>query len=261
MSTLQKYSTYPPSLFFVLHITNTSLIPLATRCLSSSEPYLLLTRPIYQSPPLEPVLLTIPVLTHVASGIALRALRQSRRARRSGAETREQRRAVTPWRRPSVQAQLGYMLIPLLGAHVLVNRITPLIVEGGSSSVGLGFVAHGIARKPWVMRTGYVVFVGIGVWHFVGGWAQWMGWKTADAPDLGSRRGSKAMYLGSEKGMKEMKAKRRRRWIVNGLAAAGTVLWLSGALGVLGRAGIGSGWEARNWDELYRQVPVLGRFL
>lgn len=155
---------------------------------------------------------------------------------------------------------MGYTLVPLLGAHVLVNRITPIIVEGGSSSVGLGFAAHGIARNPWMMRAWYVVFVGIGVWHIVGGWAHWMGWKSI-GPDSGPRRGSKAMYLGSEKGMKEMKGRRRRRWIINGLAVAGTALWLSGGLGIVGRAGLGSGWEGRNWDELYRQVPGLGRFL
>lgn len=110
------------------------------------------------------------------------------------------------------------------------------------------------------MRAWYVALTGIGVWHFVGGWARWMGW-TSVAAESGPRRGSKVMYLGSEAGMKEMRGRRRRRWIIRGLAAAGTVLWLAGGMGVVGRAGLGSGWEARNWDELYRQVPGLGRFL
>ncbi|KAE8157435.1 N2,N2-dimethylguanosine tRNA methyltransferase-domain-containing protein [Aspergillus tamarii] len=153
----------------------------STRSVLDSETYLLLTRPIYQSPGLEHVVLTIPILIHIASGIVLRNIRSSRRARLYGAETRAQRYSLNFWPRMSLQARLGYCFVPLLGAHVLVNRVTPLIVDGGSSGVGLGYVAHGIARNPVFWNVYYVVLAAAGMWHTIGGWATWMGWRVTTA--------------------------------------------------------------------------------
>ncbi|KAJ5208107.1 hypothetical protein N7449_002486 [Penicillium cf. viridicatum] len=162
---IQKYSTYPPTAFFILHLANTSLIPLMTRSVPASESYLLLTRPIYQAPGLEHLVLTIPIIAHVASGIALRNIRAGRRARLYGAETRAQRNTLYFWPRMSLQAQT--------------------------------------------------------------------------------------------------KSKRQRKmwWVVNGVAAAGAALWLAGALGVVGRAGEGAGWEARGWNEMYSHIPIIGEWL
>lgn len=49
--------------------------------------------------------------------------------------------------------------------------------------------------------------------------------------------------------------------MVYGMAAIGTAVWLAGALGTIGRAGAGAGWQAKSWNELYRQVPVIGEWL
>ncbi|EEP77701.1 predicted protein [Uncinocarpus reesii 1704] len=262
-SQVQKYSTYPPSIFFGLHLVNTSLIPLATRSVAASETYLLLTRPIYQAPILEPVLLTLPILAHVASGVALRSIRQARRAKLYGAETPQQRKALKVANLPSIQARLGYLLVPFLGIHVLINRIGPWYVDGGSSSVGLGYVAHGLARSPWTIGTWYVAFVGIGVWHFIGGWAWWMGWREAAALDKEreKRLGATGGYLGNAKQVKALQKRKRRTWIITGLVLAGSGLWLAGGLGVVGRGGFGSGWEAKTWDNIYSQIPLLGPYL
>lgn len=258
-----RYSTYPPSLFAILHLANTSLIPLATRSVSDSEPYLLLTRPVYQSPGLEHLILTIPIAIHVACGVALRNIRASRRARLYGVETRAQRSLVKSWPKMSLQAKLGCLLLPLLGTHVLVNRVTPLIVDGGSSGVGLGYVAHGFARRPALWNLYYPVFVAAGVWHIVGGWATWIGWSVTTARkekprDKGILKGD-LRYSESE----QVVRRRRRMWLtVNGVAAIGTVVWLAGALGVIGVSGpAASSWEVRSWDAIYKQVPFIGRWL
>ena len=268
MTNIQKYSTGPPSLFLALHLTNTSLIPLLTRSVPASEPYLLLTRELYQAAVLEDLLLTVPILAHVGAGIALRCLRESRRARRygTGSESRYWKGGVRLWKTPSVQARLGYSLAPLLGIHVLVNRVVPIYVDGGSSSVGLGYVAHGFARAPWLMTSYYVVLVGVGVWHVVGGWAWWTGWKREEGSvdrhhDHGPTSGANGGYLGSAAGSEAYRRRRRVRWTITGIAAAGTVLWLAGGLGVVGRGGWGAGWEAKGWEKIYSQVPLLGRYL
>ncbi|WEW59457.1 hypothetical protein PRK78_004931 [Emydomyces testavorans] len=260
---IQKYSTYPPSIFLGLHLVNTSLIPLATRSVAASETYLLLTRPIYQAPVLEPVLLTAPILAHIASGVALRFVRQSRRARLYGAETRQQRKALKAANLPSVQARLGYLLIPFIGVHVLLNRIGPWYVDGGSSSVGLGYVAHGFARSPWTMGVWYTGLVGIGVWHFVGGCAQWMGWREVVGlnREKEKRLGATAGYLGNAKQIEALRRRKWRTWVILGATLAGATLWLAGGLGVVGREGLGSGWEAKTWDSIYSQIPLLGPYL
>lgn len=277
VTSIQKYSTVPPSIFLALHLTNTSLIPLLTRSVPASEPYLLLTRELYQAPVLEDLLLTVPILAHIGSGIALRCLRQARHARRYGATTKEdqqqQRKAVqlsssssSSWwkwkpKLPSVQARLGYALAPLLGLHALVNRGVPVYVDGGSSSVGLGYVAHGFARAPWLMTGYYVALVGVGVWHVVGGWAWWTtGWTTEQTRGSGSGSGS-ASSSGSPAGSEALRRRKRVRRMVNGLVVAGTTLWLAGGLGIVARGGWGAGWEAKSWEAIYSRVPLLGRYL
>ncbi|KAJ5611455.1 hypothetical protein N7528_008560 [Penicillium herquei] len=261
LSGLQKYSTYPPTAFFILHFANTALIPLVTQSVPASEPYLLLTRPVYQAPGLEHLVLTLPILTHIASGIALRNIRSSRRARLYGAETRAQRDRISWWPRISLQARSGYLLAPLIGLHAVVNRVTPLVVDGGSSGVGLGYVAHGIARSPVFWNLFYLVFVTASVWHFIGGWATWMGWRVTTARKERSSKGSLVGLLGYSEDHDRAKRQRKMWWMVNGIAAVGAALWLAGSLGIVGRAGEGSGWEAQGWNEMYSQVPVIGDWL
>lgn len=261
VSGLQRYSTYPPTAFFVLHFANTSLIPLVTRSVPASEPYLLLTRPIYQAPGLEHFVLTLPILTHIVSGIALRNIRASRRARLYGVETSAQRALLASWPRFSLQARSGYFLVPLIGLHALVNRVTPLMVEGGSSGVGLGYVAHGIARSPVFWNIFYLMFVSASVWHFVGGWATWMGWRVTTIRKERGSKGSLESYLRHPQNQDRAKRQRKMRWMVNGVAAVGAALWLAGALGIVGRAGEGAGWEAQGWNEMYSQVPIIGDWL
>lgn len=257
LSAIQKYSTYPPTAFLVLHFANTSLIPLVTRSVPASEPYLLLTRPVYQAPGLEHVVLTLPILVHVAAGIALRNIRASHRARLYGAETHTQRYLLSFWPSFSTQARSGYFLAPLLGTHVLVNRLTPWMIEGGSSGVGLGYVAHGFTRSPVFWNAFYLLFVAAGVWHFVGGWATWMGWRVTT---VHRERGSKG-YLGHSENPERTKRQRKIWWVVNGIAAVGASIWLGGAFGIIGRAGEGAGWEGKGWNEIYSQVPVIGEWL
>ncbi|KAL2863105.1 MCP1 family protein [Aspergillus lucknowensis] len=262
LSAVQKYSTYPPALFAALHFANTSLIPLATRSVAESDNYLLLTRPIYQAPVLEHVVLTVPILTHIASGIALRNIRASRRARLYGAETRDQRYALSFWPRMSLQARLGYAFAPLLATHVLVNRMVPIMVEGGSSGVGLRFVAHGIARNRVFWITYYHLFVFVGVYHIIGGLAAWMGWRiTTVRKTRGGKEGSLKDYLGPVESEQHIKRRRKMWWNFNKLATLGACVWLAGALWIVGNGGEGSGWEAKGWNEMYSQVPVIGSWL
>lgn len=114
--------------------------------------------------------------------------------------------------------------------------------------MGLRYVAHGFAKHPVVANVGYAALVGVGSWHFVGGAAKWLGvseeWVT-ESGDYGRVK------------------RKRRKWMINGFAAGVAAVWMLGGLGVVGRGGkgVGTGWEVRAWDEIYRRVPILGGWL
>ncbi|KKZ61079.1 hypothetical protein EMCG_04275 [[Emmonsia] crescens] len=108
------------------------------------------------------------------------------------------------------------------------------------------------------MGVWYGALVGVGVWHVVGGWAWWMGYRRElmeTGEGVGKSKGPNGGFLGS---LEWRRRSRKVRWMVIGISAAGVGLWLVGGLGIVGRAGEGMGWEARGWDKIYREVPLLG---
>lgn len=245
---LQKYSTIPPSLYLIGHYTNTALIPLFTFSTQKAENSLLLTRPYYQSFPLEALLIFAPVVTHVVSGLSLRIYRRFQAAKRYGAETHAQRRQMSKnlWPKLSLTSALGYALYPMMIAHVLVNRITPLKVHGDSSSVGLRFFSYGVKRHPWLANLGYTVLVSVASFHFVGGAAKYL------------RLTREYVTEGGDYGMRQ---RRLRSRAVNAVSAVVAAVWALGGLGVIGRgigAPAGSAWEVKQWDQVYKAVPVVG---
>lgn len=158
-----------------MHLTNTSLIPLFTQSVAASEQYLLLTRPYYQSLALEPLLVTIPLVIHIASGVLLRLHRRKTAILRYGSvslpyptiQTQNQRhvRQFRFWPEMSFTSLSGYILTPLVLGHSLVNRILPLWIEGSSSGVGLGFVSHGFAKHPLIAYAGFTALIGFASMH------------------------------------------------------------------------------------------------
>jgi tRNA (guanine26-N2/guanine27-N2)-dimethyltransferase len=151
-------------------------------------------------------------------------------------------------------------MVPLLGLHVVVNRAVPVAVDGGSSGIGLGYVAHGFARSPIFWNFFYMLFVATSVWHLVGGWAAWNGLRVTTAR---TERGhsAKSGILEKMESREEAQRKRRTKWIVHGIAALCTAIWLAGGLGIVAHGGQASGWEAKNWDQLYKSVPIVGDWL
>lgn len=245
LTRVQKYSSYAFSVFTAFHIANTSIIPLMTRSVPASERYLLLTRPYYQSPIAEPLIIVLPLVAHIGSGIALRLYRRSRNLKDYGAESRRDRRKVA-WPKVSGTSKLGYLLIPLLAGHSFINRVIPLLYDGGSSNINLAYVSHGFAKHPAVSFFGFSALVTVGVWHTTWGWAKWLNLTPAQVTSSGY----------------EAQIARKRRWyLVNGVSALLTALWLAGGLGVVGRGGEVGGWIGREYDALYSKIPFLGKWM
>jgi Protein of unknown function (DUF1691) len=118
--------------------------------------------------------------------------------------------------------------------------------EGGSANVGLEYVSHGFAKAPAISSVGYTALIVIGVWHGVWGWANWL----KLTPVYVRQSGPEGQLL------------RKRRWyLLNGIAAGVALLWLAGGLGVVGLSGPATGWLAKEYDELYRKIPFVGQWL
>jgi hypothetical protein len=246
LARIQKYSTYVFSAFAAMHITNTSIIPLITRSVPASEPYLLLTRPYYQSPAVEPLMVALPLWSHIISGLAIRVLRRNANANRYGDPYSQENKAsffTKFWPRVSGISKLGYLFTPLVLGHMIINRAIPK-AQGGN--IELQYVSHAFAKHPVVSSAGFAALLGVGCFHITWGWAKWLGWTPEQVTDFGGNR---------------EQSKKRRWYVINAIAAAVTGLWMAGGFGVIGRGGKAAGWVGRQYDELYRMVPLLGRWL
>lgn len=251
---IQRYSSYTFTLFSALHLATTSLIPLAARSVASSESYLLLAREIYQTPLSEPLLVALPLVAHVGAGVALRLLRRSHNLRRYYGEDKGKpvtRGGYQGWPTLSWISLSGYVLTPVLAAHVFMNRGLPLLVEGDSANIGLAYVAHGFVRHAVTSWAAYVVLLGAGCGHMVWGWAKWIGLAQGAGWNLEARQ------VSGIKGVDRAERRKRRRTLVvlNVVAAAAAAVWAAGGLGVVARGGETLGWVGKVYDGLYAKVP------
>ncbi|KAF1978523.1 hypothetical protein BU23DRAFT_525235 [Bimuria novae-zelandiae CBS 107.79] len=241
LTRVQKYSSYAFTVFASFHVANTSIIPLLTRSVPKSNRYFLLTRPYYQSAITEPLVVALPLVAHIASGIALRFYRRRQALKRYGAETLRDRKTI-PWPSLSGTSALGYALIPLAGFHVWTTRILPPYMHGDNSMISLSYISHGFALHPLVSFGGFTALAGVGTWHIVWGWAKWLGLSPTQVSVTESRRDL---------------TKKRRWYTINGISVLLTGVWLAGALGIVGRGGKTGGWIGREFDELYNAMPFI----
>ena len=247
VSRVQRYSSITFSIFTSIHLANTSLIPLLTRSVPASETYLLQARELYQTPLSEPLLVAAPVIAHVTSGLALRLLRRAQNARWYANDAPSLRRpAVRIWPRVSWISVTGYGFAVFLAAHIALNRVVPLMVEGDSSDIGLAYVAHGFARHAAVSSLGYVGLLATGCGHMVWGAAKWLG----IAPPSPSR--ADAQFVDG----RTQKARRRVWFGIHAVSVGFALVWAAGGLGVVARGGLSPGWVGKLYDGLFASVGL-----
>lgn len=245
LTRVQKYSSYAIPIFTSIHFINTGLIPLITRSVPASETYLLQAREIYQTTVSEPLLVFLPVAAHVASGLALRLVRRSHNIRRYGGG--EKAPGLRIWPPLSWISVSGYALSGFLAAHVAMNRLLPLWVEGDSSNIGLAYVSHGFQRHGILSWAAYAGLVFLGCGHMVWGAAKW-----ADlAPTAMGWRGS-----GNQVVDKQTRRRRRRSWLaIQGAALGLASLWAAGGM-VVATAGKSEGWVGKVYDKIFDALPL-----
>ena len=150
------------------------------------------------------------------------------------------------WPAVSGVSKLGFQFVPLLVGHIFINRGIPNQLPGGSSNINLSYVSHAFAKHPAISFAGFGALLTIGCLHITWGWAKWLGFTPDQVTDMGSER--------------EMK-KKRRWYLINGAATGVTALWMAGSFGVLARGGAATGWVARQYDEMYRKIPLVGQWM
>lgn len=250
LSRIQKYSSYAFTAFGLAHITNTSIVPLITRSVPESERYLLLTRPYYQGIPAEPLLVILPLWVHVFSGVALRVVRRNLNAERYGDNEGKEHKSFFSgafWPKVSGVSKLGYPFLPLLVGHIFINRGIPNQLPGGQSNVNLSYVSHAFARHPVISYAGFAALISVGILHITWGWAKWLGLTPDQA--TGASGSDRQLW------------KKRRWYIINGVAAAVAGLWMAGGFGVIGRGGEAPGYVGRMYNEMYRRIPLVGQWM
>ncbi|ODV95063.1 hypothetical protein PACTADRAFT_34803 [Pachysolen tannophilus NRRL Y-2460] len=68
----------------------------------------------------------------------------------------------------------GYLLVPIVAYHIFQERIIPLIIDGDSSLINLGYISHALARKNIITFTGLTFLVWCASYHIVSGWMRYL---------------------------------------------------------------------------------------
>ena len=179
----------------------------------------------------------------------MRIYRRNLNAKRYGDS--ESKRTANPftsrfWPQVSGISKLGFQFLPLIAGHIFINRAIPEQFPGGSSNINLSYVSHAFAKHPAISLTGFAALLTVGCFHISWGWAKWLGFTPDQVTEMGPERESE---------------KNRRFYIINGIAAAVTGLWMAGNFGVIGRGGAATGWVAKQYDEMYRMIPLVGQWM
>jgi hypothetical protein len=64
-----------------------------------------------------------------------------------------------------------------------------------------------------------------------------------------------------EVGEEGRRVRKRRVWILNGVATVIAGVWMAGGLGVVGMAGPAEGWLGKEYDGLLQRIPLLAKWL
>lgn len=112
--------------------------------------------------------------------------------------------------------------------------------------MNLSYVSHAFSKHPAISFAGFAALITIGCFHMTWGWAKWLGLTPDQTTELGAERAL---------------VKKRRWYTINGVAAGVAGLWFAGSFGVVARGGAAVGWIGKQFDEMYRLVPVVGRWM
>ncbi|KAJ8102522.1 hypothetical protein POJ06DRAFT_298865 [Lipomyces tetrasporus] len=159
---VHKYSSYSFTAFLSLHLVTANAMP-ALVGIDAADNAVVLARVLYQMPVVEETLVFGSLAAHLISGAVLRLHKIRRDKRWYSRRLKMSRISFT-----------GYLLAPLVTAHVVVARVIPLIKEGDSSMISLRYISRGFVRSRLVSWSVYTAMLGLTVYHVGYGWSRWL---------------------------------------------------------------------------------------
>ncbi|KAL1925257.1 uncharacterized protein VTP21DRAFT_140 [Calcarisporiella thermophila] len=169
LTTLQSISGLGFTVTLVVHSTAICLAPLG---LDKANGAMLLGRELYQTR-LEPLLVHGAIAGHVVAGVGKRLiLRHLRKRRGKGRDLKKEAATVNADELKGTlryHAETGYLLIPILGVHLILNRHLPLSHFGDSAFLDFTFVTAALERYPICTSLGLSGLSLLGVYHCVSG--------------------------------------------------------------------------------------------
>ncbi|KAK9355487.1 hypothetical protein V1523DRAFT_404844 [Lipomyces doorenjongii] len=159
---VHKYSSYSFTAFLSLHLATASAMP-ALLGIDAADNGIVLARVLYQVPIVEETLVFGSLAAHLISGAVLRIHKVRRDKRWYSRRLKMSRISFT-----------GYLLAPLVTAHVVVTRVIPLIKEGDSSIISLRYISRGFVRSRLTSWSLYTAMLGLTVYHVGYGWSRWL---------------------------------------------------------------------------------------
>lgn len=214
----QKYSSYMFSAFFLMHATSVIVAP-AVFSVPAGDAAMQFSNVIYQASIVEPWLVYGSLGAHIVTGTALRLYKTHVSKQHYGTY-------ISNTSRPSPLAISGYVLTPLVLAHLTETRIKPELVLGDSSLITLQYISHAFAKHNKVLIwSSMSLLVLLSLYHITFGFKKWMNVKP--------KKWSMQFYS-----------------VIAGLTTLGVVsLWKISALGPA------TGWLATQYDK----VLLVGR--
>ncbi|KAK9238936.1 hypothetical protein V1525DRAFT_399909 [Lipomyces kononenkoae] len=158
---IQKYSSYSFATFLSMHLATVNAMP-ALLGIDAADNGIVLARVLYQLPLVEGLVVGS-LAAHLISGVVLRIHKIRRDKSWYARRLKMSRVSFT-----------GYLLAPLVAAHVFVARVLPLITEGDSSIISLRYISRGFARSPLTSWSIYVAMLGLSIYHVGYGFSRWL---------------------------------------------------------------------------------------
>ncbi|ODV61082.1 Mcp1p ASCRUDRAFT_8041 [Ascoidea rubescens DSM 1968] len=165
---LQKYSSISFQIFFLLHLTNVSIIPLIS--IDKFDDVLMINREVYQNN--EFLLIYGSLTTHILSGILVRLFRRIRSRFKYG--TFKKQKKNKGFFKSFNNLQLtGYILIPIVLFHILKERISPILVDGDSSFVDINYIIFQLKEHKFRTISGLNLLSILSIYHIIKGSVKW----------------------------------------------------------------------------------------
>ncbi|ANZ78042.1 BA75_05053T0 [Komagataella pastoris] len=220
--TVQKWSILPFGCFALLHIPAVVVMPSIS--VNLAKQLFTMGRCVYQAPGLESLMVWGSLGVHILSGVTLRLLKIYRNYSYYGMMHKRTRRRKSLFAKDNADdldpsygmggitsllglgfkgsyiskilgisplSFTGYLLLPVLAAHIYDMRLLPASIDGDSNLIDVEYITQALVQHKWTTSLGLLALVGLASYHTIGGMMRYL-----KLYSLRSRQWSYALVIG-----------------------------------------------------------------